>query len=228
MTTILGLIASGFAFIALLAFYMKPGWFGLTSKPTDKSSLDQTILVECFWSQFPTAVPSYGLYYWELTFSAGDGAFLSTSQQPGSTITWDLGQPGHWEACQFTNFSNTPIIRMEAVFRLQYLEVVAQENGTRSGNVILSKEIPNPPVRLGVGDKNTFIFYMRNRSSYYAQVVVPETAKVQVAGADELQTVRLIPPTVMKNVANMPPYTPTNPPAAIPQVPAPPIKPQIK
>jgi hypothetical protein len=74
MATALGLIASGTIFVALLIFYLKPIWFGLQD---NKSSLDNTILLECYWSQLPKEVPSYGLYYWELTASSADGGYVS-------------------------------------------------------------------------------------------------------------------------------------------------------
>jgi hypothetical protein len=191
------------------------------SLESKESSLDNTILAECFWSQFPTTVPSYGLHYWELTASIMDGGILSTSQQPGSPITWKLEEPTHFDACQFINFGTAPIIKIEVEFQVNYHEVILEKNSNTSGKVIMSKQLFNPPARLGIGDNNKFVFYMRNRSPYWVTVLTPPTARVQVVGSEKMQTVRLIPPGMMKNTANLPPFFPTNPPVS----PAPPQSP---
>jgi hypothetical protein len=219
-----GMVAFGIGFVGCAGWYFWPIQSSKTVRQTS-SSLDQTISLECYWSRLPTTMPEYSLYYWE--FAGGDdpiAGLLSTSGTSGAPLKFDFSKPengpDHFNECKAVNYGHDPIIRFQANFQILFRKAVpnANGNGTSSGEVIKSIDMPNPPLRLGTGDKNNFSFYMRNRTPYWITIVVPTVASVQLVGSDTLQEVRLIEPsTPDRGYPYLPPWTPpapsTTPPA---------------
>src|SRR6202044_795874 len=123
----------GVGFVGCAAWYFWP--VRADSVVLDEQSpLDHTILVECFWSQPPAVVPSYGFYLLQFVGNQGDGGISSTSQQPGTPLPI-TDNPSGYHACKFTNFSSSKIIKVEARFQLDYMESIKRDNGTTgSGN----------------------------------------------------------------------------------------------
>jgi hypothetical protein len=192
--------------------------------------LDQTILAECYWSQPPASVPSYGLYYFQLAGRSFDGALVSSSFQPGSPANFPK-EFTYFVACKLSNYSDKQLTGVELNLHLDYRLAIKNSDGRNtSGDIVFSRDLPSPPIFLGTGDKNEFIFYLTNYNNYdyFINIKVPSKAKVRIAGSDKLELVDLIPApsSSIYQYPLLPPYVPppaTNPP---PATPPPPVQPK--
>jgi len=193
LVCVVGFLCAG-AWHVITTYFLTSG--GNSEAAIAKNPLDHTILVECRWAEVP-AVVSDNLYVLNLANNSGDGAPVSMSGVVGTAIEWVKRESQHWAACHITNYGTSPIIEIEADFSVNYQESISQENsGVKSGKIIASKTVHNPPARLGssTSDRSTFTFYLWNYSPHHVVVLMPETARVKLAGSNEVRIVQLIRP----------------------------------
>jgi hypothetical protein len=112
--------------------------------------------------------------------------------------------------CQFSNFGKVPVLNVQADMTLNYREVIKIKNGTNAGSIINTKTISTPRINLEAGERDAGGLYFRNLSVYWVDIFVPTTAKVQVIGNDQWQTVKLILGGYFGSFA-LPPFTPEQP-----------------
>jgi len=193
-------IAIGICLVCLAAAGL---WAARTWKPdttkNNASPLDQTILLECALTQLPTVVPEGGLNFFELSsqYSVSNPGAISSSLLPGAPMNWDQHDiPSTGHKCSLSNFGAVPVLNVEADIKIDYLEVVKTENGNKSGAIIRTVNLTSPRAQLGIGDRNTFTFYLINIGPTYAQVTLPKTVRVQPVGTDKWQIVTLVPPRI--------------------------------
>jgi hypothetical protein len=150
-------------------------------------------------------------------------------------MTWGPEQPTYVYACRLANFGNSPALNIEAVMTFTLQAAIKTESGSTSGPVVKTYSMATPRVSLQAGQQNIFEFYVRNRSEYFVQVSLPETALAQSVGSNERQTVQLIPPaSEYERVFGLVPFSPVeepkqilkDPPAATPPAPKPPRSPK--
>jgi hypothetical protein len=224
MISILGMLVSGVVFLGFACVYFWP-------RPDQGNSLDQTILFECRLSGLPGIMPEMPFYEIQLVGQEdADAGFLSFGQQPGEKLPWSDFDPKRGCMCKFTNFGSMPVFNVEVDIKIQYLESVKQENGTRSGDLIFEKTLTSPRLNLGTGDKNIAQLLYINRSPYYVRAVMfPTSARIQPLGVDQWQTVKLIPPAMPLSIFSLTPFEPVpiNPPTEA-QTPLAPPKPRSK
>jgi hypothetical protein len=160
------------------------------------SPLDRTILLSCEWARFPAIIPANGFYEIPIVLGTGMlGGMLTSSLHPGERIphSADAAEPSYAYVCKFINYGTAPVLGVEANLTLNIHAVTKVEHGTESGEIIETHIIATPRANLGIGDRSEFEFYVRNWSEYYAEIVLPPTARCQAVGSDQWQTVRLIP-----------------------------------
>jgi hypothetical protein len=161
--------------------------------PEEKQAGQQKIQLNCAWSQLPKVAPQNKWYELELI----DGtlsSFVPFAHQPGTAIDMlsSGDAPPYAYLCRFSNFGPSAILNFEAELAVLFKKVVPQENGTRSGQVLGPPHtVTTPPISLGNGEK--FDFYVRNYSPFYAEVILPTTARDQVVGNDQAHQFELVP-----------------------------------
>lgn len=122
---------------------------------------------------------------------------MSGAWVPGSPIVQGIKDgPSYTYLCRFTNFGSTPVLNVEADLTVNIRDVIKDEKGMHSGDVLASHVVATPRTNLSAGDKNTFDFYVRNYSDKWAEVMIPKVARVQALGSTSWQTVQLIPPVL--------------------------------
>jgi hypothetical protein len=199
MIALAGMIVCGTGFIAFAGVYFWParGILPGSQQEHHYSPLNQTILLACAPSALPDTVPQNGQY--ELKIIAGDvgGVFDVSMQQPGSKANWSADtSPTFALVCRFTNFGSSPIVNVEAYLELNIRNVVEVGTETRSGEIIRTHTITTARANLGIGDRNTFEFYVRNYSKYWAEIVLPTYVALTPVGSDHPTIVGLIQPPI--------------------------------
>ena len=167
---------------------------------TRGNSLDQTIQLECHWTQVPDTIPAEG---WReiQTEGAATGSYgmVGTILPPGSKNNMKgLDFPDQIYYCEFTNFGSAPVVNVEATLTATFSSIEWASNGmgSHNGNVVSTTEIVTPRVNLGVQANNKQGFFVQNDGSNYVAVFLPHLARAQAVGSPEWQTATLIPAQV--------------------------------
>jgi hypothetical protein len=186
-----------------MAFFGGAIWLGITNdrqsaanNPNSFSPLDRTVLLSCQWARIPDVIPANGFYEIPIYLGTGMlGGTITSSQRPGERIfrSDNTEEPSFAYMCKFINYGTAPVLNVEADLTLTIHAVTKVEDGTASGEIIETHVLTTPRTNLGIGDHAEFEFYVRNWSEYYAELILPPTARCQAVGSDQWQTVRLIP-----------------------------------
>jgi hypothetical protein len=154
--------------------------------------------------QMPKLAPQNRMYELEL-IGSGRGEFVSYAHAPGTEIDMlaSGSAPPYAYLCRLSNLGADAIVNFEAEFTSYFMKVVQEEHGTRSG------EIVGPPFkvttpRMSVAGSDKFEFYVRNYSPFFAQVVLPTTARDKVVGNDPGHNFELTP--TQRKGFSMPPF----------------------
>jgi hypothetical protein len=146
--------------------------------------------IDCSRSQFPEVVPNGS--FRELQIYALGAELISYAQRPGAampprraTTSFDV------EWCKFINFGDRALINVEAAIDVRLFKVVQNDAGSGSGDIVSSHFVRTNQFDLGAGE--SFDFYVWNRSPYFAQVVLPDSAEGLLAGAEKRERFHIVP-----------------------------------
>lgn len=155
--------------------------------------LDHTVELACDWVQPPDVIPAGGWHELGATLSMGimHGGSSFSPGSPNNQKGTDF--PRQTYVCRFTNYGDKTVLNVHGELSFHFFEVVPQESGSHSGNLIKSETASTPPANLRPAQ--TFDFYVRNYS-YKAYVVVtpPTKVRLQVVGSDVWRDVALVAP----------------------------------
>ena len=169
--------------------------------PDEKQVGQPKIQLNCAWSHLPKVAPENKLYELELISGTTPSSFVSFAHQPGEAIDMlsSGAAPPYAYLCRFSNFGASAILNFDAELAVLFKKVI----GTRSGDVLgPSHTVTTPPISLGNGEK--FDFYVRNYAPFYAEVILPTTARDQAVGNNQGHQFELV-PTLPKRF-RMPPF----------------------
>jgi hypothetical protein len=178
-----------------MAFFVGAIWLGITNdrqsaanNPNSFSPLDRTVLLSCQWARIPNVIPANGFYEIpipRLGTIGTLGGIITSSQHPGEIILRydNTDEPSFAYMCKFINYGTAPVLNVEADFTLTIHAVTKVEDGTASGEIIETHVLTTPRTNLGIGDHAEFEFYVRNWSEYYAEIILPPTARCQAVGS---------------------------------------------
>jgi len=177
--------------------------------PDEKQAAAPKVRLNCAWSHLPKIAPQNKLYELELIDEA-PSSFVSVAHQPGTAIDMQSSgaAPPYAFLCRFSNFGASAILNFEAELAVLFRKVVLQQNGTRSGDALGPPHtVTTPPISLRNGE--TFDLYVRNYAPFYAEVILPTTARDHVVGNDQGHQFELV-PTLPKRF-RMPPFVRVSP-----------------
>jgi len=183
--------------------------------------LDDQISLSCETSERPTNYRNHGdlhTYelgapptYWGMPFpAAGADTWLSSGEGP---INWAGMRTASFSKCTISNYSNSAILNAVVVIPAWYSLPIKTKNGFTTGSFITGRFVISPFLNLDpvTSPNNTDYFYIENDTKYFVQFPAPTTIQISLAGSNERQTVKLIPPSMP--IMGLWPVNPsTNPP----------------
>ena len=196
LVMIFGLIASGVVFVSLLAFSLRPGWFGFAEDKDkterQRSALNQQIKMDC----------SYGFVemplsrsYWELIIDRSIPPMISFQHHQYPPTVGLIKFPERGYKCMLTNYSGHPIFNVKATIKFQFVEAIWEGTGAHGGAIVSSpaKEISIDKVE-GIG-QNVFEFFIWNYSDFFVTLEIPKIIELQRLGSDKRENAELIAPS---------------------------------
>jgi len=127
--------------------------------------------------------------------STGIGS-SEASGTPGSKAPdWHLEMQTEAHLCRVTNNGSEPIFHVEMEFTIIYHDIIKDDSGIRSGDVLGSCKWSLHILQLvPLSQGGSYDLYFWNAGSEFVEITLPKTAKVQRLGQEEWHEVRLISP----------------------------------
>jgi hypothetical protein len=194
------------------------------------SPLDNTIILSCDAATRPTIAPQYKIFEIQLSyeFSAGGGALLGFSQNPGETLDWGGDNaPLYGWRCRLSNSGKVVAVGVQIPFQINFHELVKIENGWKAGKILRTNTLSTIPLTLGPSEE--IDFYLLNFSSDTdAEIILPKEATGAPAGETIVRPFKLVLGTF--GGFYLQPFTPKpkSPPEPTHQTPKPVAQPKTK
>jgi hypothetical protein len=139
-------------------------------------------------------------------FSIGDTFFM----QSDADIKWE-DTPDTFFKCTITNYGNMPAYNVSIKFGVKWREVLRENNGSHSGNIVYGVDFTSPKLNLGTGHNNEDYFYFVNRSEFYIEALPSKKAEINTPHSEERVEVELVSPSFPFSFVSLPPFERTQP-----------------
>jgi len=168
--------------------------------PAPPSKNDPAILVEVLAGVMPTSPERiYALSLFPTPKENGGGGlveYFSFDEKKADRI-WPKGKSGFPLSayrCQLTNYDAATLFGVQIDMHLDFQRSVRQENGSQSGEVLLSREWPIFITKIDPTPTNAFVFYVFNTTEHFVRVSFPEFAAAKQLHDETAKRVRLVRP----------------------------------